>query len=85
MERISKGLRISDSVSIFHQFLKYLSYGPTVIQKIMIILRVLRNTNCTFEGFSSEDMNILWGYEDFHSIISEIKEFVMIWGRYNDK
>jgi len=51
----------------------------------MIILRVLRNTNCTFEGFSSEDMNILWGYEDFHSIISEIKEFVMIWGRYNDK
>jgi hypothetical protein len=42
MERISKGLQISDSVSIFHQFLKYLSYGPTVIQKIMIILRVLQ-------------------------------------------
>ena len=42
MERISKGLQISDSVSIFHQFLKYLSYGPIVIQKIMIILRVLQ-------------------------------------------
>ncbi|WP_312713053.1 hypothetical protein, partial [Proteiniclasticum ruminis] len=41
---------------------------------IALAVGVSRNTNCTFEGFSSEDMNILWGNEDFHSIISEIKE-----------